>query len=47
MDHLMKIRLFPVIELMGELFPHQNRLHDTRFMWKDFVYQLVSHYLCK
>lgn len=45
LDHLMEIHLFPVIEFMGEIFP-KNPFHDTHFMWKDFVYQLTSHYLC-
>lgn len=45
LDHLMEIHLFPVIEIMGDIFP-KNNLYDTHYMWKDFVFQLVSHYLC-
>lgn len=45
LDHLMEIHLFPVIEFMGDIFP-KNNLYDTHYMWKDFVFQLVSHYLC-
>lgn len=47
LDHLIiKIQLFPVIEFMGDLFP-KNSFHGIRFMWKDFTYQFVTHYLCK
>lgn len=46
LDHLDSVRLIPVIEFMGHVFPQQKR-HDTRFMWKDFTYQLVSHYLTR
>lgn len=44
LDYLMEIHLFPVIELMGNIFP-KNDFHDTRYMWKDFTFQLTSHYL--
>lgn len=47
LDHLMEIRLMPVIEFMSEIFPKQNRFHDLHFMWKDLTYQLMTHYLCK
>lgn len=46
LDHLMEIHLFPVIEFMGDIFP-KNEFHDTHFMWKDFSYQFILHYLCK
>lgn len=46
LDHLDSVRLLPVIEFMGYIFPPQKR-HDVRFMWKDFTYQLVSHYLIR
>lgn len=44
LDHLIRIKLFPVIEIMGDVFP--NTFVDIHFMWKDFVYQFYSHYLC-
>lgn len=46
LDHLMEIHLFPVIEFMGDIFP-KNNYHDIRFMWKDFTYQLVTHFLTR
>ncbi|XP_055313832.1 alpha-L-iduronidase [Sitodiplosis mosellana] len=46
LDHLMEIKLFPVIEFMGDIFP-KNEFHDFRFMWKDFTYQFAWHYLSR
>lgn len=46
LDHLDKVRLLPIIEFMGNIFPRQKR-HDTRYMWEDFTYQLVSRYLTR
>ncbi|XP_031630457.1 alpha-L-iduronidase [Contarinia nasturtii] len=47
LDHLMEIQVFPVIELMGDIFPVKDNIHGIYFMWKDFSFQLVSHYLTR
>lgn len=44
LDHLNRIKLFPVIEVMGDIFPKTS--YSLHFMWKDFMYQFYSHYLC-